>query len=106
MLLVITMCLYLGLNLQSIEPFAGTLPLSYRAGHGNRIHFLSYMLHIGYAQYNINIYSQVSCNFKMTELGSIHILRNQLRGEGEVSQMLMFVDMGGGGSRNPQKLIT
>ena len=30
-------------------------------------------------------------------LGSVHILRNQLRGKGGVSQMLMFVDMGGGG---------
>ena len=93
MLLVITLCLYLGLNLQSIEPFAGTLPLSYRAGHGNVIHFLSYMLHIGYAQYNINIYLQVSCNFKMTKLGGVHILHIQLRGRG-LSQILMF-NMGG-----------
>ena len=30
-------------------------------------------------------------------LGSAHILHKQLRGEGGVSQMLMFVDMGGGG---------
>ena len=33
----------------------------------------------------------------MIKLGSVHILHNQLRGEGGLSQMLMCVDMGEGG---------